>query len=155
MGDYIDSDYVLTQCKALKYNVTALADTTVDLWIQEEEAYVNSRVGNRYTVPVDPGDSPNSFFLIRGIVSRFLKDRVLEFNEVKNADSRAEQGVPFSRNKLAEDRLKLIEDGGLTLGDAKPIDGGETDSVSGFAADNNEKHVFEKNDPRVDNGMQW
>ena len=155
MGDYLDNVYVRSQCKGLKYNATGLPDTVVDGWILEEEAYVNSRVGNRYKVPALIGPSPNTFNLLRGIVVRFIKDRVLEFNEVKNSESRAEQGTEFSRNELAENRLKLIESGGMNLADAEALDDGESASASGFAADNNEEHVFKKNDPRISSSLQW
>ena len=155
MGDYLDSDYMLTQLKGKKYSATGLPESTVNGWIEEEEAYVNSRVGNRYKVPVIEGTSPIAHKLLRGIVKAFVKDLMLQFDEVKNAETRAEQGTEFSRNKTAEGRLKLIESGGMNLSDAEALDEGENKSASGFASENNIKHTFEKTDPRIDAGSQW
>lgn len=154
MADYTTTELVKSQFKSLEYNANTLAEPEVAQWIVEETAYINSRVGVKYTVPIIEASSPQSFEIMKTICTWLVAQRVKDTLAVKTPVKEVrQQTIQGGLRKAAEMRLNMILEEKLLLPDAPKAP--ENTGVSSFASDNNLEPVFRKGDPSKNIRDQW
>lgn len=97
-----------------------VSEAMVTEWISQESETINSKICNRYTVPVVSGDSPASYLILKKICIFLVSERVKNKIEVKTpiASKDSEEKGPRMRSPYAD--LKEISEGKMHLRDATP-----------------------------------
>lgn len=107
--------------------ITATSSITIDevqAIINQECAYINSRICALYKVPINDTDSPNSFLVLKRINIFLAADRVRHILYVKTGRDDSEQDTKglhsLSRNPRSD--LNAICSGKIKLGDAESVE---------------------------------
>lgn len=122
---YCTVDEVKADFKNLE--ITATSSVTileVEAIIQQECAFINSKICSLYQVPVEVGVSPMSFQVLKRINIFLAADRVRHVLYVKTGRDNSEQDTKglksLSRNPRKD--LEEILAGKIKLGDAIPVE---------------------------------
>ena len=107
-----------------KINFTAanaiVNEAKVTAMIEDETAYINAWISNKYSVPVAQGDSPNSYAVLKRICIFRVSERIKNILEVKTGenqtDSAEKQNKNFARTPNSD--LRDIQSGKMQLSDA-------------------------------------
>lgn len=118
---------------------TAVTTTTIESWITQADAYINSRVGMVYETPVSSGDGLE---LLKEISIKLVAHRIKKVLEVKTGGTEADQGEVANDRKDAMAMLQAIVDKKLVLAGASVISGEL--GIQSYANKNNEEYVFKK-----------
>lgn len=149
MGYCVQADIVnefpaLTFSATSKVTTTALAD-----WIDQESAYIDSRIALRYVVPVTAGN--DALKVLKRICIFRVSERVKNAIEVKANVSQADSEQKYTQNYVRTPNadLKDIAEGKMVLIGATLVS--STGSVSSFEAgtDSEDCHVFKTDE------QQW
>lgn len=124
---------------------TAITTSEVSEFIAEADALIDSKVGLRYLVPIDSGDSPKAFLIMRMISRKLVAYRIKDILAVKDAvDPQTNQNVRGDLSR--KDLLQMLEDiakGKMILEDATVAS--TQQGLSSFAVENCEEQFFKKN----------
>ncbi len=125
---YCANTDVQAEFKSLTYNSAGVTSAKVDEWITQADAYINSKVGVKYLVPVTSAASPISFSVLKMISTWLVADRVKDILYTLTGTPSADQNS---------------KQGDLKLSDATLVS--SSDGVSSFSYENGEEHTFQKN----------
>lgn len=135
MAYSLNSD-VVDEFKSL--DTTGIITTTkIDGWISQADAYIDSRVGLVYQVPVT---GANSLLILKEISIGLVAQRVAYVLEVKSITPKGDQYIPKNLIKQAEDRLKMIANRTLLLSDATEVS--TNAGVSSYSSENTITRAF-------------
>lgn len=120
---YCTSDEIEKEFRDTDFDASGsvLTSSDVDEIIAQESRYIDGRIGNKYQTPVDPTDSPISFYILKRICIFFVADRVRSVLEVKNVTVALDQDVKvqYVATRKPNKDLDLILEGTLLLQDAE------------------------------------
>ena len=95
-------------------------ETKVLSMIEDESAYINTWISNKYKTPVLQSESPNSFSVLKRICVFRVSERIKNILEVKSGndqtDSQEKENKNFARTPNSD--LKDIQKGRMQLSDA-------------------------------------
>jgi hypothetical protein len=116
---------------------TKVTAAQVDEWCSRASNFIDSKIGGKYTVPVDSTASPKTFSLLKEICCWMVYPRVAGVVGLPTGDSKTSSGVAAKTidfGKKAEDTLKEIQSGAMKLVDA-PL-ATTADGVDSYTANN-------------------
>lgn len=123
---YCTVEDVVSDFKNLKVLATGSAVTIDELTeiIDQECAYIHSRICALYEVPVIQANSPTSFAVLKRINIFLASDRVRHILQVKTAVPEKNQETKGSRETMSRDPQRDLKDilkGIVKLGDAVSV----------------------------------
>jgi len=121
---YCTVSEVASDFKNITFDATSsVTDTEVQSFIDQECAYINSRICHLYETPINEVSSPNSYLVLKRINIFLAADRVRHVLYTKTGRDKLDQDTKglrsLSRHPLMD--LEQIIDGKLKLGDATRI----------------------------------
>ena len=122
---YCTVDEVKSDFKNIQFSTTSsVTIDEVQSFIDQECAFINSRICSLYQVPVDENVSPISFAVLKRINIFLAADRVRHVLYVKTGHDKTEQDTKGLRSLSRNPRKDLddILNGKIKLGDAIPVD---------------------------------
>jgi len=144
---YSTTDQVASEFKSIDFGAASSVVVTAEVtrFIEEADAEIDSQIGQKYVVPIDSTNHPESFKIVRMLSIWLVADRVRQIMEMKNiAPEAIEQGVRVPNSaKMAREMIKKIVQGKMTLSDAELVSA--ANGVRSFSVDNSEEHTFQKN----------
>lgn len=118
---YCTVDEVASDFKDIEFsNDSSVTTAEVESFIDQEAAFINSMINDRYITPIIEGDSPNSFLTLKRINVFLAADRVRHVLAVKTGRDASDQDTKGLRSISRQPRadLKNIRDGKSDLIDA-------------------------------------
>ena len=118
----------------------ALTEAEIEVFIDEESAYIDSRIGNRYITPIT---GPNSLLVTKKVCTFLVSARVRAVLEIK-VIARVKSEFRDTSSVVARRPEKMLTDislGHILLIDA-PLISAET-GISSFNVDNNVVPFFD------------
>lgn len=122
---YCTASEVASDFKNINFNASSsVTQSEVEAFIDQESAFVNDMISNKYKTPVGSSESPNSYLTLKRITIALVADRVRHVIEVKTGrelnDQETKGHISMSRDPQKD--LRAIRDGKMRLLDAVPID---------------------------------
>lgn len=114
-----------------------ITEAKVTEFISQADAYIDSRIGLIYTVPVT---GVESLKVLKEISIDFVAQRIAYILETKSITPKGDQYVPKNLGRQAELRLQMIVDKKLLLSDADLIS--STGGVSSYTGENTVNRAF-------------
>lgn len=126
MAPYATNTDVAPEFKALAANggfttETSVSAAQVDEWCTRISNLIDSKLGGKYAVPIDPTNSPNSFSLIKDICVLIVAARVAPIIGLQTGSAKTSTGSAGGRSIGKIDpwaTLKEIQSGTMKLNDA-------------------------------------
>lgn len=123
---------------------SALTDTEITAFIDQEEAIINATISNRYETPLT---GTEALKVMKGIIIAYVAYRVAKILNLKKDVPIPEKFVPQQLNegaafRNAKKRLEEIRDGKIILNDAVARSTGQ--GVESFNATNNILPLWER-----------
>lgn len=137
---YSTNSDVRLEFKAMTLNssTSSILDTTVDGFIAQADALINSKIGLKYVVPVTGAESLK---ILKTISIYLVADRMAKILQVKTI-TEENQTAEKSLRDIAMEMIKDIIDGILLLSDATLKSSGH--GFNSFAVDNDLDYTFKK-----------
>jgi hypothetical protein len=89
--------------------------TKIDGWIAQADAYIDSRIGLVYEVPVT---GVSSLLILKQISIWLVAQRIADIMETKSIVPKGNQLIPKNLERKAEKKIQMIVDRELLLSDA-------------------------------------
>jgi hypothetical protein len=137
---YCTTSDVTNEFKKLTLNDSTISTAKVTEWISQADAYIDGKVGLKYTTPVS--GATESLKILKQISTWMVAGRVKQALDQDTGDDRLEQITKGDLEKKAKAMLQEIVDGKLLLSDATIRRSG--DGVKSFAVDEEEEHTIKK-----------
>lgn len=130
---YCTNAHVSAEFKGVTFGAsTSPTSTTVDRFIEEADAEIDSKVGLKYETPVT---GSTSLIIVRQISIWLVAARIKEISRVKTGATTAEQEArEGDLRKMALERLDKIASGEILLPDATLVS--SADGVRSYVVDN-------------------
>ncbi len=107
---------------------TKVTKSQVNGWIEQESAFIDACISNRYVISIDEYSSPISFLVLKRIAIYRVSERVKNKIEIKTAqDQTSSEEKSFVQTRTPNSDLKDIASGKIDLPDAVLVS--STDSV--------------------------
>lgn len=140
---YCTNTNVQNETKGLDYASSGAAITSikVDEFISQADAYIDSRIGLKYSTPVT---ATESLKILKQISTWLVVDRVKDILTTRTGNAQRDQTSEpvVTPGTKAERMLKDIVAGNILLSDATLRS--SSDGVHSFTYDEGEEHTFEK-----------
>lgn len=138
---YCTNAEVAAEFKNLTFSGSSTpTSTTVDNWIAQADAEIDSRVGLKYVVPLT---GSNALIIAKQLSTAIVAERVRRTLKIKTSEEATRQdGRAGDTAKEARDMMTQIVEGKLKLSDATLAS--SQDGVASFNVSNGEEHTFEK-----------
>ena len=108
--------------KKINFNAdkAIINETKVQAMIEDESAYINAWISNRYVTPVLENDSPSSYAILKRICVFRVSERIKNILEVKTGESQTSSDEKQNKNyaRTPNSDLKDIQKGQMQLTDA-------------------------------------
>lgn len=122
----------------------ALIESEIEAFIEQEEAFINETISNRYTVPVS---GTQSIKVLKSISIAFVAYRVAKVLNLKKHIPIPDKFAPQDLNegsayKIAKERLKAIQNGDVVLQDAEALTTGQ--GISSYNSTNNISQIWKR-----------
>lgn len=114
---YCTATEVASEFKGMTFSATtSVTDTEVAAFIAREDAFIDSRVALKYTVPVT---GASSLLIMKKVCLNLVVGKIKNIMSVKTGDPKADQGGPGDGLiEAAMGLLKMIVDEDILLKDA-------------------------------------
>lgn len=118
---YATAANIASEFKGITFgSTTTVTETEVNSFIEQEEAFINAAIENRYEVPITGTEAVK---ILRGISIAFVAYRVAKILNLKKDVPIPEKFVPQMLNegakyKEAKQQLEFIQKGKVILSDA-------------------------------------
>ena len=108
--------------KKINFNAdkAIINETKVQAMIEDESAYINAWISNKYQTPVLENDSPSSYAILKRICVFRVSERIKNILEVKTGENQTSSDEKQNKNyaRTPNSDLKDIQKGQMQLTDA-------------------------------------
>jgi phage gp36-like protein len=137
---YAESSHITAEFADVTFSASTKVSTDdITRFLAEADAEINTRLCNRYAVPIT---GTESLVLMRMIEIWLVKHRIMGILKVKTPIAKADQGGETDLRTQAIEMLKQLSDGELLLSDAPRATSEE--GVKSYSADEEVDHVFQR-----------
>ena len=138
---YSTTTDVASEFKNITISATsALTTTEVTEFIVQADAYIDSRLGLKFTVPITGAESLK---IVKRLSIWLVASRMKEIYKVKTGAVLVDQGETGDLGKMAREELDKIIKNELLLSDATLLS--SANGVKSFSNDNGEEYTFQRN----------
>jgi len=136
---YCTNSDVQAEFKKLNFDSSGITSAEVDEFINQEDAYIDGVISQKYDVPVTASESLK---ILKTISIHLVAYRVKAILAVKTGIEATDQGGENSLKAMADQKLTQIVEGKLRLRDADLAN--SYDGVKSFAVSDDIDHIFDR-----------